>query len=125
MCQNGADIIIGTHPHVVQPTGKHISENGNEAYVFYSLGNFISNQGEIEKILGGMADVTLVKENDKVRIEKYQMHPTVTHVSDGKYSVYMLADYTDELAKKHTRCPGLTVEKLKKLYNDIRGIKVY
>ena len=53
------------------------------------------------------------------------MHPTVTHVSDGKYSVYMLADYTDELARKHTRCPNLTVEKLKELFNEIRRIKVY
>lgn len=39
----GADIIIGTHPHVIQPAETIKTEKG-EALVFYSLGNFISNQ---------------------------------------------------------------------------------
>lgn len=47
----GADIIIGSHPHVIQPM-EYISvedEEGEEhrAFVAYSLGNFISNQHRI------------------------------------------------------------------------------
>ncbi len=124
LCKNGADVIIGTHPHVVQPFTKHISENGNEAVVFYSLGNFISNQDGPSKILGAMADVTITKENGAAKVEKYTMHPTVTHVSDKKYTAYMLYDYTDELAKTHSRAYGLTVDKLKKLYDEIINIEV-
>ena len=48
------------------------------------------------------------------------MLPTVTHVSERKYKAYMLKDYTDELAKKHTRVPNLTVEKLNTLFDQIK-----
>ncbi|HEY8528761.1 MAG TPA: CapA family protein [Paenibacillaceae bacterium] len=46
----GADIILGSHPHVVQPyeiwsvPGAGGAENGRRGLIFYSLGNFISNQ---------------------------------------------------------------------------------
>ena len=42
----GADIIIGGHPHVIQPVDYFTSENGNldTGFVAYSMGNFISNQ---------------------------------------------------------------------------------
>ena len=125
LCQNGADVIIGGHPHVIQPVTEHVAENGNRAIVFYSLGNFLSNQSGAEKILGGMADITISKEKEKTFVEKYEMRPTVTHVSDGKYTAYMLSDYTDELAKRHSRCDALTVEKLQSLYTRVMEMKVY
>lgn len=42
----GADIIIGSHPHVIQPVKYFKTVNGNidTGFVAYSLGNFISNQ---------------------------------------------------------------------------------
>ena len=123
--ENGADVIIGTHPHVVQPVAEHICENGNKSLVFYSLGNFVSNQGGKEKILGAMADVTISKENGRTYVEKYDMLPLVTHAQDKRYSAYMLCDYTDEMAKKHTRCPNLSVEVLQTLFDKITSIEVY
>ncbi len=40
-----SDIIIGSHPHVVEPIETIISTDGkNECVVVYSLGNYISNQ---------------------------------------------------------------------------------
>ena len=124
LTRSGADLIIGGHPHVIQPVTEHISENGNKAVVFYSLGNFVSNQSGAEKILGGMANVTISKENGKTFIEHYEMLPTVTHAEGGKYTAYMLSDYTDELARKHKRCQGLTTEKLQNLYDRVMAIEV-
>ena len=48
LAKSGADIILGSHPHVIQPMD-YITvekENGEEhsAFVIYSMGNFISNQ---------------------------------------------------------------------------------
>ena len=42
----GADIILGAHPHTLQPIEYFKTENGNidSGFVAYSLGNFISNQ---------------------------------------------------------------------------------
>ena len=123
--ENGADVIIGGHPHVIQPVTEHISENGNKSVVFYSLGNFLSNQSGTDKILGGMASVTISKENGETFVESYEMLPTVTHAESGLYTAYMLSDYTDELAKKHRRCPGLTVERIRNLYDKVMAIEVY
>lgn len=47
LCARGVDVIIGSHPHVVQPIERFTVQRGNKAYpcvVAYSLGNFISNQ---------------------------------------------------------------------------------
>lgn len=43
--EGGADVVIGTHPHVVQETEKVQRPDGGEMVVFYSLGNFVADQG--------------------------------------------------------------------------------
>ena len=104
--ENGVDIIIGAHPHVLQPVEEYVGETGYKTLVFYSLGNFISNQDSVVKELGGMARVTLVKDGEGCRVEKYSLEPCFTHLSGGKYTVYMLKDYTDELARSHAKYGG-------------------
>lgn len=44
LCELGVDVIVGGHPHVIQPFETITSENGNEALCIYSTGNAISNQ---------------------------------------------------------------------------------
>ena len=58
----GVDVIIGAHPHVVQPIDKI-----GDTIVFYSLGNFISGQIGIERRVGLLASlkVNKVVENGK------------------------------------------------------------
>lgn len=43
LAREGVDIILGSHPHVIQ-SSKFIEVDGNKTYVAYSLGNFLSNQ---------------------------------------------------------------------------------
>ena len=43
LVENGADIVMGGHPHVLQPA-ELIEVGDNQAFVSYSLGNFVSNQ---------------------------------------------------------------------------------
>lgn len=63
------DIVIGTHPHVIQPI-----EFIDDTMVVYSLGNFISAQIGIEKLVGLMASVTIrktvVNGNTTISLEK-------------------------------------------------------
>ena len=40
----GVDLIIGHHPHITQPIETYTTIDGRETCIFYSLGNFISNQ---------------------------------------------------------------------------------
>ncbi|BFL72229.1 CapA family protein [Anaerococcus nagyae] len=40
----GADMVIGNHPHVIQPREEYISQDGRKGMIYYSLGNLVSNQ---------------------------------------------------------------------------------
>lgn len=99
---NGADIVLCAHPHVIEPYELRTTASGKTGLVYYSLGNFISNQNEIPRILGGMADITIEKtESGEVVIESFDMIPLVTHQQSGYYTTYKLSEYTDELCKVH------------------------
>jgi len=55
--ETGADLIVGHHPHVIQRNEKY--KNG---YIFYSLGNFIFDQGFSEKTMKGQMLEILIKD---------------------------------------------------------------
>ncbi|WP_102346613.1 CapA family protein [Bacillus sp. Marseille-P3661] len=57
----GANIILGHHPHVLQPTEWVTSETGNKAFVIYSLGNFLSGQKELYREIGGIIQLEIEK----------------------------------------------------------------
>ena len=122
---NGADLIIGTHPHVLQPLEYISKPDGSQVPCFYSLGNFTSSQTETPRMLGGMAKVTITKtEGENTVIETAIIQPTVTHISSDcrYYTTYMLSNYTNELASSHyltRKGKNMTVEKLNELYNSI------
>jgi hypothetical protein len=44
MLEAGASVIVGAHPHVLQPIETYKTQDGRETVIFYSLGNFLSNQ---------------------------------------------------------------------------------
>lgn len=104
MCEKGADLIMGSHPHVIEPVNWIEAENGNKSLVFYSLGNYVSRQKEAKNLLGITASVKIVKEADiKPYIAEASVMPTVTHynVNSRGFRVYPLKNYTDELASQH------------------------
>ena len=61
----GADVIIGTHPHVVQSVEWIEGKNGNKMLCYYSLGNSLSNQENIDNNIGYIACFDLVTDGDK------------------------------------------------------------
>lgn len=68
LIQNGADIILGTHPHVLQPYEKRTVtlEDGStrNGFVAYSLGNFISDQNAKYTRSSIILDLTITKHVD-------------------------------------------------------------
>ena len=103
---NGVDLVIGTHPHYIQPVEMLTNENGQQMLVYYSLGNFInstsdSGRGTADRMIGGMAKVTVgKKETGEVYIKDYGVEPLVTQLLYGtkEITTYKLSDYTEELA---------------------------
>jgi poly-gamma-glutamate capsule biosynthesis protein CapA/YwtB (metallophosphatase superfamily) len=44
MLEAGASVVVGHHPHVLQPMETYRTQDGRNTVIFYSLGNFLSNQ---------------------------------------------------------------------------------
>ena len=117
----GADLIIGTHPHVIQPLEFITADDNRSVPCFYSLGNFISNQEEPARMLGAMADVKIEKEHNKTQIKSLKAVPLITHISTFSldYSVHFLEHYPQILSSTHRlkRVNNMKIENLKTLWN--------
>ena len=104
MADWGADVIIGHHPHVLQPIEFITRADGTRVLVAFSLGNFISQQNTPARVIGGMVSYTVTKStaSKNVEISNVKFIPTVTHYVRGvdDVQVYLLSQYTDALAKK-------------------------
>lgn len=96
----GADVIIGGHPHVIEPVEVLTASDGRKVPCFWSVGNFVSTQIDNENLIGGLAKVTLVKGADGTcSVGGCSLVPTVTHKGVGaSMTTYLLRDYTDSLA---------------------------
>ena len=121
----GADLVICAHPHVVEPAGYVTTAAGNTGLVFWSCGNFVSAQTKIPRILGGLADVTIVKDASGNRVTNWEFIPTVCHFCGSDVRVFPLKNYPEELAAVHhvnTSDAPLTTEKLWNLWKSITGL---
>lgn len=106
MTEAGADLIIGTHPHVVQPVTWIEAVNGNRCLCYYSLGNYVSTQKNPQSMLGGLAWVTfhVTEEGVMIKDENTGVVPLVCHYSSSPVrlkNVYLLENYTETLAQSH------------------------
>ena len=135
LMEQGVNVIIGGHPHVLQPYGRLTDDKGNETVVFYSLGNFVSTQQKLEELLGGMAKFTIQKTakdgKTSVKILTPTVEPLVMHYNSdsGEFGPYMLSDYTEELAsqngvQKYIGDGIFTLDNLKKKFNEIMSMNV-
>lgn len=93
MLNHGADMIIGSHPHVVQPV-KLLYKNDSSDYhiVVYSLGNFVSNQREQYKDGGMVFEIMLEKTKDSTYVDEYSYLPFWVYREDlpEKSTFYVL-----------------------------------
>jgi poly-gamma-glutamate synthesis protein (capsule biosynthesis protein) len=108
MAEHGVDLIIGHHPHVLQRAQTITLDDGRKTFCIYSLGNFVSNQRETERIIGGMLAVTFTKktqeeETKELIISDFGMIPVICHFDRGfiNTKVYPLYSYTEDLLKNH------------------------
>lgn len=101
----GVDVILGSHPHVIEPVTFITGKDGNKTLAVYSLGNFLSAQDEPERMLGGMLKWNFVKDGKTgdISIQDAQYYPTVTYFQPHfvNFKTYVLKDFTDELAASH------------------------
>lgn len=81
-----ADVVVGTHPHALQPCTMLRDDSGHEMLLFYSIGNFISAQSQRNCVRGGMASFTVALTPEGSRITRYSLQPLeIQWLQGGKY----------------------------------------
>lgn len=128
LCDAGVDIIIGSHPHVVEPVETITSTDGkNKTLVIYSLGNYISNQrresvGAYSED-GLMVNIKISKKSNEneAKIEKVTCIPTwVNKYNDGYKNVYEIIPIEDE--NNLNSIDSLNEYNLEKSYNNTASL---
>ena len=125
----GADVVLGSHVHVVQPMEEVTTSAGNKGIVYYSLGNYASNQANVENMLGGAAVLTITKTPKEdgsadTSVTSHSFVPVFCHYDYNTTQMYFLDDYTDELANIHfiTQYGNpFTVDQVRDIWKDITG----
>ncbi|MGL4336269.1 MAG: CapA family protein [Turicibacter sp.] len=101
LADQGVHIIMGHHPHVIQPVDKLIGVTGNETLVAYSLGNFISGQTGLEKRVGSLIkfDITktVVGDETSIEISIPQFMPTYNYpeYKNSRYKIVPLIESSE------------------------------
>lgn len=102
----GADVIIGHHPHVIEPVEFIDRADGSKTLVAYSLGNFISQQNTPARVIGGLLHYNVTKDckTNKLTIDNVSFEPIITQYVRGSQDVtiYPLSQYTDKLASSQS-----------------------
>lgn len=91
----GADIILGHHPHVLQPVDIYERDDGEDTVIAYSLGNFFSAQQSLETKLGGIIgfDVTYSGGDEDISVDAVKFMPT--YMYSNEFDDFELVPLTD------------------------------
>lgn len=100
VADQGAHVILGHHPHVLQPVAFVTSALGHETFVIYSLGNFLAAQDELYRQIGGMVQVEIEKtvreDTVDIRVHSPAFLPTYIHFKNWRgYTILPLSQVTE------------------------------
>jgi poly-gamma-glutamate synthesis protein (capsule biosynthesis protein) len=105
LAEHKVDLVIGHHPHVLEPLTLINRPDGGSMTVFYSLGNFLSAhvRPTMETLMGGLMYIKIKKAGNKITTEEAGLIPIVTHYNTdlSDFVIYPLSEYTEELAERH------------------------
>lgn len=128
----GADVILGTGPHVLQPVTWLNRADGGRTLVWYSLGNMLSTQLQLNQRIGVVATFDVNTAGERPVIENPVAHLTYMHydwtaaqessgdlLSRTNLSLNPLASSADLLAK--TRFQNASVDEIRSSMTQILG----
>lgn len=103
LAENDVDIVIGTHPHVIQPVTWI-----DDTLVFYSLGNFVSAQLQDQnynKMVGLMSSLTITKTvkdgKTDISIDNIQNELIFTSYNSNKWNNFKVVPFSNENIGKY------------------------
>ncbi len=79
----GATLILGSHPHVLQPWEKYKTADGRETFAIYSLGNFVSGQAQVARRSTILLHVGLTKTASGIAVNGVSYVPMIFNTRNG------------------------------------------
>lgn len=133
--QNGVNVIIGNHPHVIQPMEKRTVtlEDGStrDGFVAYALGNFICDQNAVNTRDSIILNLKITKHTDgSITIDNYDYVPIYmykdTSVSKHKMKILDINktiynyehNLDDSITEKIYNLMKTELDRIKKILND-------
>jgi poly-gamma-glutamate capsule biosynthesis protein CapA/YwtB (metallophosphatase superfamily) len=117
--EDGADVILGSHPHVLQPMEK-VMINGKEKWIIYSMGNFISNQPGPYTDEGVILYFDVIKDPVKQQtvLKNVSFLPTYVHKykQNGKRQ-YIIIPMENRQPDKLPLYPGISMAKWRTVWD--------
>lgn len=112
LAQLGVDVVIGTGPHVLQEVQEITRPDGGTMVVWYSLGNMLSSQLNVDQLVSGIAEFDITKTDTGITVDNLGFIPTYMHYEwtpaqkaannlNARQSVhlYLLNDRTNPMAR--------------------------
>ena len=121
LVDHGADLIIGGHPHVVQNADTLFTASGKPVVLYYSMGNFISNQQRLETKGGIMVRVTVNRFTGRVVATEYIPYFVFIGTIHGKYQYYVIPSVPYLNGEYDFSLPKYDSLMLLNVYNSISG----
>lgn len=95
----GADVILGHHPHVLQPPEWILNSRGKKSFVAYSLGNFYSGQEGLYRQIGGVLSIDIEKPDPSstmLKIDNPRLNLTFVDSTDERdFKLSLLKDIVE------------------------------
>ena len=118
LTENGADLIIGSHPHVAQDT-----ETLNGVQVAYSLGNLVSNMSAVNTQLGLMATVRVVrKDNGDIEVLPLELKHLWCSRPGGLTDSFSVIPIEEFIGKRNLWLNAWDYDKMVETYDRVRKI---
>ena len=71
LADNGADIVFGHGPHVIEPVNVLAGQGGRSTWVWYSLGNFLNAQLQTESLFSGLPVIDIDTSSKQIKTVRY------------------------------------------------------
>lgn len=119
--QQGVRIIVGTHPHVIQPLISSWDGYGRELLTWYSLGNAISNMSAPHTRIGFLVEVSLTRDAlGRHIIADYQTIWLWCSRAGGYEKNYTILPIESFLGKRNEFCNPADYDRMLKEYNTLK-----
>lgn len=127
----GADLILGSHTHVLEPGQWLKSKDDRQVYCLYSMGNAMSNQreqylGTIDTEIGVFFKAELQRKNNTIAIKKIRLEPTYVRTAPDQQGLlqYEMINLTKYHPDQYTPAEQSRFQQAKARAEEILGQKV-